>query len=498
MRTSSHTLDRVRVFFDDEHLVANGGLIAPATLAQHLELRELFEANVDLGDAPGHANVGHKAMTVIHSILAGADSIDDCDVLRAGATAGVLGHSVAAPSTIGTFLRSFTWGHARQLDRVSAELLVRGWAAGAGPGDGPVTIDVDSSICETYGLAKQGGTRFTYIHTRGYHPLFATMADSGDVIHSRLRGGNSHTARGAASFLAETFARARTAGATGALRLRADAGFYSRNVVEACQKADVRFSITVKLSKGLHAVISGIPEEHWTPIPYFLDHGADVAECSYRAFGNRRQAVTCRLVVRRTKPTPGSQLALLATYSYHAFITDEPATEPTVTAVAAPTAAQRAATVALDVDHRRHAVVENAIRDLKYGVGLNHLPSGRFGANAAWLALNMMAHNMSRFTTRIGGLDSTETAAPPTPATDEPAPSHSTDADTATTEPPATTPSTRKSFVTTDTLRRRHLAMPGRNTRSGRQTDLHFPRHWPWADAFAKMLTALRSVQLAI
>ncbi len=502
MRTSSHTLDRVGVVFDDEHLVANAGLIAPATLAQHLGLRELFESHVDLGDAPGHANVGHKAMTVIHSILAGGDSIDDCDVLRSGATAGVLGHGVAAPSTIGTFLRSFTWGHARQLDRVSAEVLTRGWAAGAGPGEGPVTIDVDSSIVETYGLQKQGGTRFTYNHVRGYHPLMATMADTGDVIHARLRGGNSHTARGAASFLAETFARARTAGATGPLRLRADAGFYSRNVVEACQKADVRFSITVKLSKSLHAVISKIPEKHWTPIPYFLDDGADVAECPYRAFGNRRNGVTCRLVVRRTKPTPGSQLALLATYSYHAFITDEPfPTEPAnadpppvdqtaagqlATAVADRTAAQQAATVALDSHHRRHAVVENAIRDLKYGVGLNHLPSGRFGANAAWLSLNTIAHNMSRFTTRIGGLDTTQPAHP-----------DSTGTEPVTAEPAAVTRPARKSFLATDTLRRHHLAIPGRMTRSGRQLALHLPHRWPWADAFHEMLTRLRSIQLA-
>jgi hypothetical protein len=248
MRSFSHTLDRVRVDFDDDRLVAHAGLLAPATLAQHLRLRDLFDTHIDLGDAAGRANVGHKAMTVIHSVLAGGDSIDDCDVLRAASTESVLGHAVLAPSTIGTFLRSFTWGHARQLDKVAGELLVRAWAAGAGPGPGPVTIDVDSSIVETYGLKKQGGSRFTYTHVRGYHPLLATMAATSDVIHSRLRGGNSHTARGAAGFLAETFARARTAGATGPLRLRADSGFYSRNVVDACRKANVRFSITVKLS----------------------------------------------------------------------------------------------------------------------------------------------------------------------------------------------------------------------------------------------------------
>ncbi len=148
--------------FDDYHLVADAGLILPATLAQHLGLRQLFERHVNLGDAPGRANVGHKAMCIVHSALAGGDSIDDCDALRAGSTQAVLGDGVLAPSTLGTFLRSFTWGHARQLDKVAGELLKVAWAAGAGPGDAPVTIDVDSTICETYGTAKQGGSKFTH------------------------------------------------------------------------------------------------------------------------------------------------------------------------------------------------------------------------------------------------------------------------------------------------------------------------------------------------
>ncbi len=141
--SSSHSLDAIAVTFDDEHLVADAGLIQPATLAQHLGLRELFNARVDLGHAAGRANVGDKAMTVIHSVLAGGDSIDDCDALRAGATGGVLGHVVVAPSTVGTFLRSFTWGHARQLDTVAGETLARAWSAGLGPGSAPVTVDID-------------------------------------------------------------------------------------------------------------------------------------------------------------------------------------------------------------------------------------------------------------------------------------------------------------------------------------------------------------------
>lgn len=434
---SSHSLDATEVTFDDERLVADAGLIQPATLAQHLGLRALFDTHVDLGDAPGRANVGHKAMTMIHSALAGGDSIDDCDALRAGSTAAVLGHAVLAPSTLGTFLRSFTWGHARQLDRVSAELLARAWQAGAGPGDTPVTIDIDSSIHETYGLQKQGGAKFTHTKVRGYHPLYAVIAGTGDVVHSRLRGGNANSGRGAAGFVAETVNRVRAAGAAGPLTLRADSGFYSGAVAAACRKAAVRFSITVKLNKALHKAIAAIDDQAWIPIPYFLD-GAAVAETTYRPFG--KNAPQVRLIVRRVKPTPGSQLALFVEFSYHAFITD-----------------RAGDTVELEADHRRHAVVEDAIRDLKYGVGLNHLPSGRFAANAAWLNLNVTAHNLARWTSRLG---------------------------------------LGETLIATDTLRRRHLRTPGRITRSGGKLTLHLPKRWPWAEQFTKSLARLRTIVL--
>lgn len=288
MRSVCHSLDRVGVAFDDERLVANAGLIAPASLSQHLGLRELFDARVDLGDAPGRANVGHKAMTVVHSVLAGSDSIDDCEVLRAGSTVEVLGHEMRAPSTIGTFLRSFSWGHARQLDAVAGEALARAWRAGAGPADlaGPFTIDLDSSIHETYGLQKQGASR-GYTYVRGYHPLYAFAGDDGQVLHCRLRGGNAHTARGAVGFLKEAFARVRTAGVTGKVRMRADSGFYSARIVNACQTAGVEFSITVKLYPNVHAAISTIPDKAWKPIPYWLEDGADVAAIDWRAFRSR-------------------------------------------------------------------------------------------------------------------------------------------------------------------------------------------------------------------
>jgi hypothetical protein len=257
------------------------------------------------------------------------------------------------------------------------------------------------------------------------------------VVHSRLRGGNAHSGRGAASFLTETFNRMRAAGATGALTLRADSGFYNHKVVDVCRAADVRYSITVKLYKALHKVIEAIDESAWTPIPYFLD-GADVAETAYRPFGDKGRP--CRLIVRRVRPTPGSQLALFVEFSYHAFITD-----------------RAGDMVELEADHRRHAEIENVIRDLKYGVGLNHLPSGRFGANAAWLGLNVIAHNLVRLSTRLG--------------------LHG--------EP-----------ITTETLRRRYLCLPGRLTRSARRLTLHLPARWPWAERFIAALHAHRSVVL--
>ena len=176
--------DRIRIAFDDHRLVSNAGLILPVTPAQRLGLGELVGNHVDLGDAPGRANTGDKMLTPVASALAGGDCIDDADVLRTGGTAGAIGCVIKAPSTLGTFLRSFRWGHVRQLDRVSRELLAR--AAGAGPGDGPPTIDLDSTICETYGLGKEGARHHSYTGQRGYHPLLAVAAGTGDVLKAPL------------------------------------------------------------------------------------------------------------------------------------------------------------------------------------------------------------------------------------------------------------------------------------------------------------------------
>ena len=207
--------DRIQIAVDDHRLFNNAGLLLPAILAQHVGLCELVDLHLDLGHAPGRANAGDKLLTLVASALAGGDCIDDADALRAGRTSSVLGCMVKAPSTLGTFLRSFRWGHVRQLDRVSRELLARAWAAGAGPGDGPLTIDPGSTICETYGLSKEGARHHGYTGKRGYHPLLAVAAGTGDVLMSRLREGRANTARGAAHFLRETVGRVRYAGARG-------------------------------------------------------------------------------------------------------------------------------------------------------------------------------------------------------------------------------------------------------------------------------------------
>ena len=346
--------DRIHIAFDDHRLVSNAGLILSVTLAHHLGLGELVGRHVHLGGAPGRANAGDKLLTLVASALAGGNCIDDADALRAGETEPVLGCTVKAPSTLGTFLRSFRWGHARQLDRVSREVLARAWSAGAGPGNEPLTIDLDSTVCETYALGKEGAQRHNYAGQRGYHPLFAVAEGTGEVLMARLRKSLANTARGAANFLRETISRVRYAGATGPLTIRADSGFYTHPIVAACRKMKVRYSITVRQHQTLRNRIEAIPEEEWTPIPYWMEGGADVAETTYTPFASEPNAVSVRPIVRRVKPTPGSQLALLAKYSYHAFITDRDGD-----------------TLALEADHRRHAEIENAIRDLKYGVGLN-------------------------------------------------------------------------------------------------------------------------------
>jgi hypothetical protein len=427
---SSHVvLDQVDIAFDDEHAVASAGLLLPATLAERLEIEQAADQVIDLGDRPGAARPGRKLLTLVHALVAGGDCIDDVELLRAGATGSILGHRVMAASTVGTWLRAFTFGHVRQLDRVCGEVLARAWAAGAGPGDGPLTIDVDSTICEVHGYHKQGAC-YGYTHQLGYHPLLATRANSGEVLHARLRKGAANTARGIVRFVDELVARLRRAGASGEFTLRMDSGFWSAKLIKRLRAHRVHYSITVRQTKTVRAAIAAIPEHHWVDIGYQPGGVAQVAETSYRGD---------RLIVRRVR-NQGDQPQLFATWRYHAFVTNRVGTM-----------------TFLDADHRRHAVCELAIRDLKAGAGLAHLPSGQFNANAAWLLAATLAHNLLRWTATLG-LD------------------------------------VRNQQTVAKTLRRTLLVLPGRLTRSARRLTLHLPAGWPWAHSFTMALARLRCI----
>jgi hypothetical protein len=267
---ASHNLSSVSVSCDEPNLVSGAGLLPAAVLAQKIGLAGLIEQRVRL--AEHGANGGTKALTVIGSMLLGGDSVADTALLQAGAT-NQLFDQHRAPSTIGTWLRSFKWSNVRECDAVTRELLTRLWAAGAGPVDpaGPLTFDLDSTICPVYGRGKQGAG-FGYTKVRGYHPQFATLAETGQVLFSRLRGGPAGAARGAKSFLTETISRLRHAGATGQLTVRADSAFYSRAVLNTARKFGVRFSVTVRQDKKVRAAIASIPESAWAPIPYWAVH----------------------------------------------------------------------------------------------------------------------------------------------------------------------------------------------------------------------------------
>lgn len=440
---SSHTLDRLDIGFTAKGLVANAGLALPATLAQHLGLAELLRQHVRLGQVKNSAgaNPDLKAMTVIASALAGGEYIDDINALRAGETDQVLGFGPMAASTTGSFLRAFTAGHARQLDAVQEDLLSRAWAAGAGPGKEAeeIKLDLDSTVIETFGLQKQGGKDFTYKKgQRGYHPLLAVLAEGGEVIHSRLRQGKANTGRGAGSFARQALARLRRAGQGRGLKVvvRTDSGFYSKNTVDACEAHGARFSISIRLQESHRKLIEAIPKAKWVPIPYWKEGAASVAEIPYAPFGRKK---TYRMIVRRVEMIAGGQMILPGTYLHLAFLTD-----------------REGDMLALEGDHRQHAVVEDAIKELKYGVGLNHLPSGKFGANAAWLALNVIAYNLARWLPRLAGWVA----------------------------------------LCVKTLRHRFLAMPGRLARSGRRLRLHLPVNWPWEQEFNAALAKLRAISL--
>jgi hypothetical protein len=420
--------DAPRVAFDDERVVANAGVMLPALLAGRLGLEALVDQTVDLGDRLGAANPGCKVMSLVSAMCLGADSIEDCDVLRSGQTRAVLGHRVAAPSTLGTFLRAFTFGHVRQLDRVLADCLARAWAAGAGPGDDRLVVDVDSFVGEVYGYDKQGAG-YGYTHKRGYHPIIATRAATGEVLHIRARKGSANTSRGALRFVEELIPRVARAGATGPKLLRADSGFWNHKIMARLQAAGWTYSIGVRQQKHIKAAITGIPEQDWQTLEDYPDGGQ--AQIAQTMLGRQR------LIVRRTRLV-GAQAELWPDWRHFAFLTNR--TE---------------ALEQVESEHRQHAVVELAIRDLK-DQALAHFPSGKFTANAAWTVIAALAHNLLRWTTLIGL--------------------------------PATT------IPTARTLRRRLITVPGRITRTARTVTLRMPARWPWETEFLTALKRLRAL----
>src|SRR5215218_2848112 len=367
-------LDGVEVIFDDERVVSDAGIALVATLAQRLGIQALATDFVRLRrDRPGAANAGRKVMALVFAMVLGADSIDDTDVLRAGRTRRLLGGWLPAPSTLGTFLRAFTFGHVRQLDRLLGQALERAWKAGAGPGDRRLVIDVDSFVGEVCGPLKQGAA-YGYTKLFGYHPILATRADTRETLHIRLRKGSANTQKGMLRFCDELIARVTRAGASGVKLLRADSGFWNTKVFERLERAGWRYSIGVRMTRTVRAAVEAIDEVAWTTIDYPEDGEAQIAETVY---GGRR------LIVRRTRLL-GAQAELWPDWRHFAFITN------------------RSDDIALvEAEHRDHAVVEQVIADLK-DQALAHFPSGQFHANGAWTVLAALAHNLLRWTQLFG------------------------------------------------------------------------------------------------
>jgi hypothetical protein len=427
--------------FDDDTLVADAGLLLVATTSDRLGLETLINQSVNLGGRVGGALPGRKVLTLAHAMVAGATHISHTDRLRAGSTAGVLGHAVMAPSTLGTFLRAFTFGHVRQLDRVLDQALCRAWAAGAGPGGGRLVMDLDSTLDRVYGYQKHGAA---YGHTGvlAYHPMVATRDGTGEVIHARMRTGSANTARGARRFISETVARARRAGATGEIVMRFDSGYWSNKTIALLNRLDVRFTMAVKAANvAVAAAISTIDEDAWVDIDYTPDGEAQVAETTYTS-GRGAKAVTRRLIVRRTRLTDPAQAALWPHWRHHAFLTDLGDPDP----------------VSVDTFHRRHATVELAIKDLKAN-GLAHVPSGNFSANGAWLGCAVLAHNLTRWAVTLGDIGP------------------------------------RNQLVVAQTIRDRLIDIPGRLVNHAGTPTLRLPTRWPWANQFNQALTNLRQLR---
>jgi hypothetical protein len=448
----SHSPAAVSAAFDDPNLIAYGGLVPVMRLAERCGLLRLVTEKVGLAGAKNGAGAAADAKVagIVAGMAAGADSIDDLHVLRHGALPTLFG-GIRAPSTLGTFLRAFTHGHALQLHAVHRKFLAE-LAAHTPllPGSGQKAfIDVDSTHKRVYGRAKQGAEYGRFKGIRTLHPLLATICTptSRPVIAAvRMRRGKAADSRGAPKFAAEALATAAEAGCTGTRILRADSQFYNAGVIAACRRARARFSVTTGMNPSIKRAIAAIPDQAWQQITYptavpdpetgELISDAEVAEISaYTAFASRKKSdrVTARLIVRRVrdlaKPAAvGEQGELFPVWRYHPFFTDNPAE-----------------TLQAEREHRHHAVVEQVIADSKASA-LAHLPSGQFNANAAWLTLWAMAYNLLRAT--------------------------------------GTLASAFHAKATTATLRAHLVQVPARIARSARRITLHLPRNWPWQHAW--------------
>jgi hypothetical protein len=430
----SRGIDRIAVTFDDPNLVANAGLLLVATLVAKLGLEDMCNATIRLSGRSGGFRPGRKILSLVHAMVAGATHIDHADLLRAGSTASVLPHRVMAPSTLGTFLRAFSFGHVRQFEKVIGDALTRAWSLGAGPGDKQLVVDIDSTIREVYGKLK-GGAAYGYTKVLGYHPILATRADTGEILHARMRMGSANTQRGTKRFVEELVARLRRAGASGQIIMRFDSGYWSGETIKVLTRLGVSFTMAVRTgTKALDACIAAIDESSWVAIDYPAGGVAMVAECTYKGR---------RLIVRRTRLV-GPQAALWPNWRHFAFLSD-----------------LAGSAVELDAFHRRHAVVELCIDDWKEGAGMEHCPSGDFSANAAWMCCAVLAHNLIRWSAALGGLVEEDT------------------------------------LVVARTLRTRYFSVPGRLVnRSGTPT-LRGPSRWPWAASFSRAITNLRAVTFA-
>lgn len=442
----SHARSAISVRFDDPNLVSCGGLVAVMALATRCGLHDLLATRLTLA-GKGAANAAAKITALVAGMVGGADCIDDMDLLRHGGMPRIF-DGVRAPSTLGTFLRLFRFGHVRQLDALAAALLSRLAAAvPILPGAAAVTfLDIDDTVRQTYGYAKQGAGR-GYSGVKGLNALLAIISTplSAPVIAAtRLRKGSTNSARGAAKLLADALATARRCGATGLILVRADSAYYGYDIVAACRRAGARFSVTARLTPTVVAAITTIDEQAWTPIRYpraIYDEDeqrwvsdAEVAEIGFTAFTSRRKTehVTARLIVRRVRrlnpatapPGHARQGELFAAYRYHAVFTDS-----------------GEAMLAAEATHRDHAIVEQVIAELKNGP-LAHLPSGVFTANAAWLVCAAISHNLTRAAGVLAG--------------------------------------GRHTRARVATLHRQLVDVPARVAHSAHRQDVHLPRDWPW------------------